>query len=1026
LLVLGLLLYAFLHVNQIGLPDFVKRPLLEQLREHGAELDFSRMRVRLGRGIVIEHVNLGRARELTGEQIFADQLQLKLRWADLFQFHAPTITAVTVRGGQLTLPVTADTNAGPFRFTVGNIQARLRFASAESWELEQFEGTCHGGTFRATGSVTNVYRLVHPAKSDANPDAWKRILPQLGRALDRMTSAQPPTLVLTFHADLAEPAKSTAELDLSAAGVQSDFGRFGLLKLSLELHPSPATNGQLLGTLRVVASSAKTPWADVESLHLNADFDQSPTNALPSRLVWNLNLAAPKTRWAQAVAVQLSGTSLATNAVVPAEYATLFSVKGNRVATEWAGVTNVTFAGRARHYLSLPLTNGLPASLSWSTQLEYVHTRWGEVRALSLGVAAERVNHSSVTPEALPEGLRFLPDWQLAADVALTNLVSPKLELASASTSLHWSGERLTVSNLQATLYNGELTADLAVAAATRVAEVKVATSFDLHRISPLLGPAAEKWISQYGWPAERPVVLTAVASAVMPAWTNRAPNWNAELVPTLRLAGIARATNFSYRGLSGDSAVVPFSHTNRVWTVLGAQATRPEGRLEFDLTEWSATQDYHFRIHSTLDPQAVVPLFGPLAAAAMTNVQFTLPPLLDGEIWGRWHSPERTGVRATVTATNFVIRGEPVTELHVASATFTNQWLQVIDATVRQGTNTGLVAALGFDLAGNRLHFTNTVTTLDPHRVTRAIGPRTARALEPYLFSDNPHVVLNGIIPTRDNPQDADVRFETQAAGVRWWKLAATNLTTTVWWHGQNVSLINLDTGFHGGRLAGNVSVNLADLDDTKFNFDCTFQDVQLRSLLADMVPRTNRIDGLVSGRLTVNEAHSRTNGPWFGGGEARLRDGFLWDLPLFGGLSKALDQIVPGIGQTRFSSGSATFTITNRLIRTRDLEFRSPAMRLSSEGTVDFETQLDATMRAEVLRDVPLLGPIVSLALSPFSKLFEYEVHGALEKPVTELHYVPSLLLLPLKPFETIRGLLPADSDKPKSENKTLPTTP
>ena len=135
LLGVGLLLYAFLHVNQIGLPDFMKRPLLEQLREHGAELDFSRMRVRLGRGIVVEHVNLGRARELTGEQIFADQLQLKLRWADLFQFHAPTITAVTVRGGQLTLPVTADTNAGPFRFTVGNIQARLRFASAESWEL---------------------------------------------------------------------------------------------------------------------------------------------------------------------------------------------------------------------------------------------------------------------------------------------------------------------------------------------------------------------------------------------------------------------------------------------------------------------------------------------------------------------------------------------------------------------------------------------------------------------------------------------------------------------------------------------------------------------------------------------------------------------------------------------------------------------------------------------------------------------------------------------------------------------------
>jgi AsmA-like C-terminal region len=1026
LLVGGLLLYAFLHVNQIGLPDFVKRPLLEQLRERGAELDFSRMRVRLGRGIVIEHVNLARVREAAGEQVFAEQLQLKLRWADLLGLHAPTITAVTVHGGRLTIPVATGTNAAPFRFAVENVDARLRFVSAESWDLERFEGTCHGGAFRAAGSVTNVFRVRHPSKPSAPSDAWKQVLLRFGRSLDRMSFPQPPVLEIAFHADLADSAKSTAELGLTAGGGQSEYGRFGRLKLAAELNQPPTTNGLLRVTLRLDLQGAKTPWAEVESLRLDADFDQSPTNTLPRRIAWNLNLVAPQTRWAHADAARLSGTSAATNAATPDTYVTAVAFGGTNVVNDWASVSHLNFTANATHSVIGLLTNRTPSALTWKSSLDRVHTRWADVAALSLSGQAEHVDNPVLARDSLPPWLRFLPDWRLGTEIALTNLVSPKLELSHATTGLQWSGERLEIAHLHAALYGGELAAEASVSAATRAIMAKAATSFDVHRVSPLLGPATEKWLAQFGWPAERPALVEATAGAVLPAWTNRAPDWKTEVVPTLTLAGVARATNFSYRGLPGDTAFVPFSHTNGVWTLLGARVTRPEGGLEFDLTERVATQEYHFRIHSTLDPMVAAPLLGPGVRQVMNSFQFTRPPELKGDLWGRWHEPERTGLRASLSATNFVARGEPVTDLRVSEVTYTNRWLQVTDATVRQGTNTGQVAALGFDLAANRLHFTNTISTLDPSHVTRVIGPRTARALEPYQFAVPPHVVLNGTIPTRDSLQDADVRFETRAEAVRWWKLATTNFATTVWWRGQTVTLTNLDTGFHGGRLTGNVFVDFADPTDTSFRFDAAFQDVQLRGLLADMVPRTNRLDGLIGGRLTINEAHTRTNLPWLGGGEVRLRDGFLWDLPLFGGLSSALDKIAPGVGQTRFSSGKANFAITNRLISTRDLEFRSPAMRLACEGTVGFDTQLEATMRAEILRDVPVLGPIVSLALSPFSKLFEYQVRGALAKPVTELRYVPELLLAPLRPFETIKSLLPGETEKTKGETKPAPSGP
>ncbi len=1022
LVLVGLLLYVFLHLNQIGLPDFVKRPLLDQLREQGAELDFSRMRLRLGRGIVIEHVNLARAHEGAGEQVFAEQLQLKLDWGDLVDFRTPKITAVTMQGGQLTIPVASATNGPPLRFAVENVQARLRFVSAEHWELEQFEGTCHQGMFRAAGSITNASQLRSRSGSKSGGDLWKQNLVRIGRALDRLITAEPPTLDVVFHADLRAPELSTAEVRFSALGVQSEYGRFGRVRFNAELNEPPSTNGLLLVTFRLDAQKAVTPWAGAEALRLDGEVEQSRTNPLPSRLDWNLDVRAPNTRWAQAKGLRIHATSTATNG----QFATSLNLSGTNVITAWAATTNLTVGINAMHVLTWPVTNWLPLSLNWTSRLDRIHTRWADAGALAIIGDAHPRALPFTNEFGLPPSAAWLGAWDLAAGLSLTNAVAPQLELAGITTRLKWSADRLELPRLHVWLYGGELQADADVSASTRLATVSAGARFDAHRLEPLLGEAAAHWLSQYTWSPEQPPVADVSASVTLPAWTNRAPDWKLEVLPSLLVSGTARATNFAYRGLTGDTALVPFALTNQTWTIFGARVVRPDGWLNFDLTDWPVSHNYHFHVQSALNPMVAAPLVGSNVVHAMSSVVFLDPPVLDADLWGRWHEPELIGVRASVAATNLIVRGEPADEFRAAEVTYTNLCLLVRDGYVRQGTNTAQVEALGYDIMAYQLHFTNAVSTLDPGGVTRAVGPKTAHALEPYVFAMPPHVILNGIIPTRSNVEDANVSFETRAGGVRWWKLAPTSLNTTVWWRGQTVSLTNIDAGFHGGHLTGNVFVDLKDLDDMTFSFDTSYTDVQLRSLLADLVPRTNRIEGLISGRLTVTEAHSRTNGPWYGGGEIRLRDGFLWDLPLFGGLSIAFDKIAPGLGQTRFNSGHASFTIKDRFVRTHDLEFNSPTMRLKADGTVDFDSNMNATMQAELLRDVPLLGPVIGLALSPFSKLFEYDVRGTLGKPEMEPRYVPSFLLAPLRPIQTIKSLFPGDPKKADDEKQREPAKP
>ena len=74
---------AVLWFNKIGLPDFLKRPLVETLRARGVELDFARLRLSFTRGLVADNVHIGRV-QMTNSPVFSlQQIQLQLNYRAL-------------------------------------------------------------------------------------------------------------------------------------------------------------------------------------------------------------------------------------------------------------------------------------------------------------------------------------------------------------------------------------------------------------------------------------------------------------------------------------------------------------------------------------------------------------------------------------------------------------------------------------------------------------------------------------------------------------------------------------------------------------------------------------------------------------------------------------------------------------------------------------------------------------------------------------------------------------------------------
>jgi len=83
-----------------------------------------------------------------------------------------------------------------------------------------------------------------------------------------------------------------------------------------------------------------------------------------------------------------------------------------------------------------------------------------------------------------------------------------------------------------------------------------------------------------------------------------------------------------------------------------------------------------------------------------------------------------------------------------------------------------------------------------------------------------------------------------------------------------------------------------------------------------------------------------------------------------------------------------------------------------------------VDAVVQAQLLRGMPLVGPLLSLALSPFTKLFEYKVTGTLSAPKSEPQYdLTKLLMAPLNPMQTLRQMTPPDTS---SATNTPPPPP
>ncbi|MEY2466471.1 MAG: hypothetical protein QOD03_992, partial [Verrucomicrobiota bacterium] len=676
--------------------------------------------------------------------------------------------------------------------------------------------------------------------------------------------------------------------------------------------------------------------------------------------------------------------------------------------TKWGGATNIQLHVQSLH----SLTNLLPLSGSGELRLADATTDWGRAQQLQL---AATLAHSTNTlmDSSWAWWTNFAP-FALNWDCRVSGVQSPKLQADEVFCAGQWLAPELKIDKLSAKLYRGTLDAKASLDVASREFSFSGASDFDAQKITPLLTPGARKWLSNYSW--KTPPSASAEGTLVLPAWTNRQPDWRAEVQPTLRLSGQVHATDCAFRNVPVSTADTHFTYTNMVWRLPDITLTRPEGRMTLFHESNDRTKDYYFKINSAIDPGALRPLFQSNQWHAVELVTFSQPPAISGEIWGRWHDNERLNARAHVAITNFALRGQTASRLE-ATLEYTNKFLKVIEPRCYRGTQEMSAASVLIDFAGQRAFLTNGFGVVDPLPIARAIGPKIGRHIEPYRFYEPVAIHAEGVIPFRDE-KVADLHFIVDGHSFEWWKFRVGHVSGKIDWVGQQLNLRDIVADFYRGTAVGAAEFDFKAKPGAEFSFNLVATDADIHLLAADLTGKTNKLEGRLTTRLDITRCYT-TN--WQnsvqGNGRANLRDGLIWDIPIFGIFSPVLDTIMPGLGNSRAREGSATFSIKNGVARSNDLEIQTMMARLQYHGTIDLQGNVNAYVEAEPLRNTWVVGPVISLALWPVSKAFEYKISGTLHKPESEPLFIPKFMFMPFHPVKTIKDLLPEDSN-PQTE--------
>jgi hypothetical protein len=289
-----------------------------------------------------------------------------------------------------------------------------------------------------------------------------------------------------------------------------------------------------------------------------------------------------------------------------------------------------------------------------------------------------------------------------------------------------------------------------------------------------------------------------------------------------------------------------------------------------------------------------------------------------------------------------------------------------------------GMANTLAFDGA----------STLDPIALSRVMGITNRTVTSALRFNGPVRITARGVMGY-DRLRGTD--FTAEIDGKNWGinRFVAETCSLKLRWIGRTVTLSGVTGKMYGGDLSGSVTFALPTRSQSNVQMAAEFNvlDAELPKVV-DALSRS-RLDkdkGRVTARLKLEGLlGERMRETLKGEGSVAVKNGRLFALPIFGGLTKYITRIIPPLNLVlQQTEAGATFTFRNGLVHSGDIIISGDVLSLSGRG--DYRLQdgaLDYKVQIKLLKKKTLGGKIAQFITWPISKALEFRLTGTVKNP-------------------------------------------
>lgn len=380
--------------------------------------------------------------------------------------------------------------------------------------------------------------------------------------------------------------------------------------------------------------------------------------------------------------------------------------------------------------------------------------------------------------------------------------------------------------------------------------------------------------------------------------------------------------------------------------------------------------------------------------APYLSHFEFLDKVNIKGVIWGKYTSPNDTGLALEIESKEILYKGVKVGTIKTGLI-YSNYELWNVEPLISFDEGYSKATTIGVCLTNTKVYINKLEACIRWEDLSQVFREYFNIFRVVSLYGQL-RGVINGELALRS--QDGNIlkgyiyTSNVQINGIEFYN---GNLNLII--DDNELCLSNIITEVYGGKLRGYIKLTGATNGEMQFNFE----EIDL-SKLASYFSGSTTVKGKVDGHITLLVFDLKNYYAWTGDCDIHIKEGLLWDIPLFSVISDIINILLPGFGRNKATALTGKITFKEGELTTQDLKIYAPPVTVILKGKSTFTGELGLIGYVEILRTIPLLGSILNIALVPVSKALEFEVTGTIKNPQIGFLYIPPPLMKLVSPLK------------------------